>query len=239
MIGHIKQIETMGLLDGPGIRVVVFLQGCPLRCLFCHNPEMWDYNGESKEYSTIALLEVIKKYQPYFGDKGGVTFSGGEPLGQSSFLKEMIKLCHENNIHVALDTSGAVFNSDVEELIDDVDLTLLDIKGITNEEYQAMTKCSMDNYNKFLELLISKNKRLWLRVVVVPGINDTLEYINRLAFYIKEIPNVERIELLPFHKLGESKYEKLGYNNYLQHTIAMDVDKCKELETTLRDLVKQ
>ncbi len=236
--GKVKQIETMGLLDGPGIRTVIFLQGCPLRCLFCHNPEMWDYDTPTNEFTPEELLNVIKKYEPYFGDTGGVTFSGGEPLVQSDFLKEIVQLCHKSGINIALDTSGSIINNDIKELIDDVDLILLDIKGIDEESYQQMTKGSIDTFHKFLRLLKEKNKKLWLRVVMVPGINDNLEYINKLALYIKDITNVEKIELLPYHKMGDSKYEQIGINNPLKDTKAMDINTCKYLEEKLKEILK-
>jgi pyruvate formate lyase activating enzyme len=199
---------------------------------------MWESNGQSKEYTPNELLEIIKKYKPYYGTNGGVTFSGGEPLMQASFLKELVKLCNQENINVALDTSGSVYNQEVEELIDDVDVILLDIKAINDSDYIKMTSGSINNFNKFLKLLEDKHKKIWLRIVIVPGINDNLDYIHNLASYIKGISNVERVELLSFHKLGDPKYEQLGINNPLKETKAMDIEKCKELESILKTLVK-
>lgn len=236
--GKVKQIETMGLLDGPGIRTVIFLQGCPLRCLFCHNPEMFDYDAETNEFTPEELLNIIKKYEPYFGNTGGVTFSGGEPLMQSKFLKEITALCQKNGINVVLDTSGSIINDDIEALLDNVDLVLLDIKATDKESYHKMTGGSITTFHSFLELLKKKNKKLWLRTVIVPGINDNLEFINKLALYIKDIPNVEKIELLPYHKMGDIKYEQLGLHNPLKETKAMNVNKCKRLENTLKELLK-
>jgi pyruvate formate lyase activating enzyme len=163
MIGRVSKIETLGLVDGPGVRIVIFLSGCPLRCKYCHNPEMWDINS-GKEYTSIELLSIILKYKNYFGNDGGVTFSGGEPLLQSEFLLEVLKLCKENNINTALDTSGCIIN---EEVLNYVDLVLLDIKALDNNSYQDLTGKTIDNNLKFLELIKNINKRLWLRCVIV------------------------------------------------------------------------
>lgn len=238
MIAKVKQIETLGSLDGPGIRTVIFFQGCPLRCIFCHNPEMWDANDQAKEFTPEELFNLIKKYKSYYGTNGGVTFSGGEPLLQARFLTELAKYCHKDNINVTLDTSGCVYTKEVEDLIEDIDLVLLDIKGINKENYYNITNGTIDNFNKFLKLLESKNKKIWLRIVIMPNINDNIEYIKELANYIKPIKNVERIDLLPYHKIGDSKYEELNINNPLKDTEAMDTIECKRLEDILKDLLK-
>lgn len=237
MKGYISQIETMGLLDGPGVRTVIFLDGCPLRCAYCHNPEMWKINKESKTYTPEELMELINKYKSYYGKNGGVTFSGGEPLFQTSFLKNIVKLCKENNINATLDTSGSIFNKEVEEIIEMVDLIILDIKAIDFENYKKITGYEMDIFNKFLEFIKTKNKSLWIRTVIIPEINDNEEAIKSLANYIKEIPNVKKIELLPYHKMGDIKYKNLNIKNTLENTKAMDIDKCKILENKLKELL--
>ena len=230
MKGYISSIESMGLHDGPGIRAVIFLGGCPLRCKFCHNPEMWTIKG-SDEYTPQELMEKILRFKPYFGDNGGITFSGGEPLNQIRFLEEMIDLCKKNNIHTCLDTSGVGTN--YEKILKDIDLVILDIKDYRDKEYKELTGKSIDSYKKFLKDCIRLNKKLWLRQVIVPGMYDSKEYILGLKEYIKDIPNVEKVQLLPYHTMALDKYEKLGIDYPLKGVPDMDKAKCKELETLL------
>lgn len=235
MKGNINSIETMGLVDGPGIRVVIFMQGCPLRCLFCHNPETWN----TKDNHLMSSEEVVNKvlrYKNYFGKNGGVTFSGGEPLYQPDFLLETLKLCKENNINTALDTSGVNNNKGCkEEILKYVDLVIWDIKGIDKKGYKNMTSLEIDESLEFLKLCQKLNKKMWLRQVIVPGINDTEEYILRLKEFIKPLKNIEKVELLPYHTLGVSKYKKLGLKYRLENTEAMDKERCKKLEELLLD----
>ena len=227
MQGYISSIESMGIHDGPGIRCVVFFGGCPLRCKFCHNPEMWT-TQESDIYKPNELVEKIIRFKPYLGDNGGVTFSGGEPLNQIEFLEEMIDLCKKNNIHTCLDTSGV--GSNYENVLKKVDLVILDIKDYRDKEYEELTGKNIKFYKKFLEDCIRLNKKLWLRQVIVPGMNDSKEYILGLKEYIKDIPNVEKVQLLPYHTMALEKYEKLGIDYPLKGVPAMDKNKCDELE---------
>lgn len=236
MIGRINSIESMGLVDGPGIRFVVFMQGCPLRCKFCHNPETWDLNGKSKCYTPEELIKKILNYKPYFKHNGGVTFSGGEPLMQKEFLLECLKLCKKNNIHTSLDTAGSIL--DVEEILKYTDLVIFDIKGTNKDNYKNMTGFNIENSLKFLDLCGKLNKKLWIRVVIVPGINDTKEYVNELINFIKPIKNVEKIEFLPYHTLGVHKYDELKINYTLKGVSDMDKDKCKKLEDMLKEGLK-
>lgn len=226
MIGYIDSLETMGLVDGPGIRFVVFLKGCKLRCLFCHNPETWILK-DALEITSEELLRKILKYKNYYKD-GGVTFSGGEPLLQPDFLIDILKKCKTVNLHTALDTSGVGIGK-YEEILKYTDLVILDIKAIDDEGFIHMTGHNINEFNKFLEICQKLNKKLWLRQVIIPGINDTEEYILKLKEYIKNIKNVEKIELLPYHLYGISKYEKLGIEYKLKDTEAMDIEKCNEL----------
>lgn len=226
MIGHIDSIETLGLVDGPGIRVVVFLQGCPLRCLFCHNPETWCINDKFV-ITPDDLVRHIYKYRNYFGTDGGVTFSGGEPLFQHDFLLECLKLCKKMGINTCLDTSGSCVN--YEEILKYVDLVIFDIKGLSNDDYNEMTGQDISNSLKFLDYCQSINKKMWIRQVIVPGINDNLEYIYRLKEFIKPLKNIDKVELLPYHLLGVSKYKQLGISYRLDGVPAMDKDRCNEL----------
>ncbi len=226
MIGYINSLETMGLVDGPGIRFVVFLSGCKLRCSFCHNPETWT-NKDSIEITSEDLIKKILKYRHYYIN-GGVTFSGGEPLLQDEFLIDILKKCKMVNIHTAIDTSG-VGNGNYEQILKYTDLVILDIKAIDKENYQKITGNDMTEFNKFLDTCIKFNKKLWIRQVIIPGINDTEEYILKLKEYIKNIKNVEKIELLPYHLYGVDKYSKLGIDYKLKDVLAMDTQKCNEL----------
>ena len=236
MIGKINSIETMGLVDGPGVRFVVFMQGCPLRCKFCHNPETWKLNGKADNYTPEELIKKILNYKPYFKRNGGVTFSGGEPLMQKEFLLECLKLCKQNDINTCLDTAGSI--PDCEEVLMYTDLVLLDIKGTNKENYKEMTSGNFDNAVKFIKLCEKMNKKLWLRVVIVPGINDTKEYVDELIKFIKPIKNVEKIEFLPYHTLGVHKYEELKIDYPLKDVKDMDQDKCKKLEDMLKEGLK-
>lgn len=231
MTGYISSVEPMGLVDGPGLRYVVFMQGCKLRCLYCHNPETWKLK-DGKEISIDELLNKILRYKNYYKN-GGVTFSGGEPLLQSDFLIDILKKCKENNLHTAIDTAG-VGNGNYEEILKYVDLVILDIKAIDENEYNKITGTKIDEFNKFLKIAIYLNKKIWLRSVIVPGINDTKEYILKLKDYIKNIPNVEKIELLPYHLYGIDKYKNLGIEYPLNGVAPMDLDKLKELESMLK-----
>lgn len=230
MIGYINKIESMGLVDGPGIRTVIFMQGCPLRCVFCHNPETWSFKGGTK-YTPLELVNKIKRYKPYYGKDGGVTFSGGEPLVQSTFLLETSKLLKKEGINTCLDTSGV--GNNYEELLDYIDLIILDIKHLTFDGYEQITGAKMDNFLEFLDLCQKKNKKLWLRQVIIPGINDNEKYILELKKFISKINNVEKVELLPYHTMGVSKYKDLKIDYKLKNTKPMDSLRCKELEKIL------
>lgn len=230
--GNIDSFETMGLVDGPGVRFVVFMQGCPLRCAYCHNPETWS-DQKKIEMTAEELVKKILKYRTYFGDEGGVTFSGGEPLRQPEFLLEALKECKKQNIHTCLDTSG--FGENYEEILDYVDLVILDVKAIVPEKYKALTGQAIDKYNKFLETCQEKDKKLWLRQVIVPGYNDTKEDVLKLKAYIKNIKNVEKVELLPYHSMAKEKYKNLGIKYRLDDVVDMDKEKCKQLEKLLNN----
>lgn len=228
--GSINSIETLGLVDGPGIRVVVFFNGCKLRCLFCHNPETW--NLKEQNISVDELVNKIKRYKPYFKNTGGVTFSGGEPLLQVDFLIEVCKKLKEENINIVLDTAGVGVGK-YKQILNLVDLVILDIKAVNKKDYKYITSFDMSEFNKFLSTCQTLNKKLWLRQVIIPGINDNKEYILQLKKYIENINNVEKVELLPYHNMAISKYKELGLSYPLEKTENMDKEKCKELEKLL------
>ena len=232
MKGKITEIDTMGSADGPGVRLVVFMAGCKLRCLYCHNPESWSILNFKQEISAQEILNLYNKYKIYYGDNGGVTFSGGEPLLQSDFLLEVVKLLKDNNIHVAIDTAGVGEN--YQEVLKLVDLVILDIKAVDEREYQTITGRDMSDFNCFLNCCERLNKKLWLRQVIVPNINADEQHILKLKEFAKNIKNVERIELLPYHSMAKAKYKTLNIPYRLEDTADMDLEKCKTLEKLLK-----
>lgn len=227
--GSIDSIETLGLVDGPGIRTVVFLNGCKLRCLYCHNPEMWkikDYNMTVDE-----LVNKILRYKPYYKDNGGVTFSGGEPLLQSDYLLEVCKRLKKEKINIALDTAG-VGNYN-KKLLDYIDLIIFDIKAVKSDDYNYITGYKIDESLKFLNKCQEKNIKMWIRQVIVPKINDNEKNILELKKFISKLKNVEKVELLPYHTMAIDKYKKLGIEYKLTGLEAMNKEKCKKLEKLL------
>lgn len=230
--GKIHSIESMGLVDGPGIRVVVFMQGCALRCKYCHNPDTWTPNG-GEEYTAEALVKKIARFRSYFERSGGgVTFSGGDPLRQPEFLLEALKLCKENGINTCLDTAGYGLG-EYEEILKYTDLVLFDIKHYTKEGYKNVTLMEMDESLNFLAAMQKANTKMWIRHVVVPGLTDGEEHINGLKEFIKDIKNVEKIELLPYHLLGVNKYETMGMNYPLDGVDSMDKKVCEDYKLIL------
>jgi pyruvate formate lyase activating enzyme len=231
-MGRIHSIESMGLVDGPGIRTVVFLQGCALRCAYCHNPDTWSLQGGS-EVDSEELLGKLLKFKPYYKSSGGgVTFSGGEPLLQPDFLLEMLRLCRENGIHTALDTAG--FGSGgYDEILSLTDLVLLDLKHSTEEGYRSLACGEMSKVLEFIDALNRSEARVWVRHVVVPGITDSPEHILRLRELVRRIKNVDKVELLPYHTMGAVKYTSLGIPYCLEGLPPMDKEKVRELEKLL------
>ena len=230
MMGCIDSIETFGLVDGPGIRTVVFFSGCRLRCLFCHNPEMFQMKEKNMDVDT--LVKKILRNKPYFKrNQGGVTFSGGEPLLQIDFLIEVCKKLKNEKIHIALDTAGVGIGK-YDEILSLVDLVILDIKHTNPLGYEKMTGQKQDEVENFITHLNKSGKEVWLRQVIVPGLTDQEEYMQSLATYVKKIKNVKKIEFLPFHHLGFEKYQKLNIPNFIKNTKEMDKEKCQELYET-------
>ena len=231
--GSINSIETFGLVDGPGIRTVIFLNGCKLRCKYCHNPEMWQM--QELNYSPEEIVEKAKRFKPYYKENGGVTFSGGEPLLQVDFLIETMKLLKENNIHIALDTAGVGIGR-YDEILKYTDLVLLDIKHTNENGYFDITGNKLDEVEKFIEEVNKQNKPVWIRQVVVPGIMDNIDYLKELKQYLKKINNIERIDFLPYHKMGEEKYQKLNIDYPYKDKNEMDKEECKKLYETFINL---
>lgn len=235
--GKIHSIESMGLVDGPGIRTVVFFQGCKLRCAYCHNPDTWKLSGGT-EMTPEELIKKIIRFKPYFHrSNGGVTFSGGDPLVQPEFLLECLKLCKQNGIHTAIDTAG-FGQGDYTEILKYTDLVLLDIKHSSSKGYVTLTGKDTKDVNLFLHALRKSKTRVWVRHVVVPGYTDSKEHMANIAEIIsEEIPNVDKIELLPYHVLGVNKYEALSIPYKLKGVEPMDKDKTNELQAFLENLL--
>lgn len=228
--GLIHSFESMGLVDGPGIRSVVFMQGCNLRCQFCHNPDTWCSSANQK-FSPQEMLKKLLRFKPYYQRSGGgVTFSGGEPLLQVEFLTETLKLCKQNGIHTCIDTAG-VGAGNYEEILTYTDLVLYDVKHYKPDEYLKLTGLSIDKTFDFINALKKTNTPIWVRHVVIPDRTDNISHIQGLRDYIKTLPNVQKVELLPYHLLGANKYKTMGIPYPLEGVPAMDKDICKKLQT--------
>lgn len=235
MLGRIHSLESFGTVDGPGIRFVVFLQGCPLRCLYCHNPDTWDPKQSGKYLlSPEELLEEVLRYKSFIA-KGGVTVTGGEPLLQPEFLYEFYSLCKENGIHTALDTSGAIFTQAVQKVYDIVDLVLLDVKSIDANQHKELTGVKIDNTLKSLNFLEEKNKPTWVRHVIVPGWTDDDLLLKKTADYLVPYRCIEKVELLPYHDMGTRKYEQLGMEYRLKNTLPLSKERLENVRTIFRE----
>lgn len=207
--GRVHSVQSFGTVDGPGIRFVVFLQGCPLRCACCHNPDTWDFAG-GEERSVDELMEQIRRCRRYFGQRGGVTVSGGEPLCQAAFVRALFARCHAEGIHTALDTSGCVWNDEVAALLEETDLVLLDYKMTNDADYRRYTRCERAAAERFLHELQTRGMDTWLRQVIIPAINDNADNMRALAAVRDAHSCVKKVELLPFRRLCVEKYEQLG-----------------------------
>lgn len=215
--GKVHSIETFGTVDGPGIRFVVFMQGCPLKCLYCHNRDTWEVNA-GNETNVDDLVSEIKRYLPYIrSSNGGVTVSGGEPLLQATFVTALFKKLKELNIHTCLDTAGSLpISNDIENLLACTDLVLLDIKHINDDKAKTLTGLSNKNNLAFARYLSEHSIPVWIRQVLVPGYTDDENDLRELKEFISTLSNVEKIELLPYHDLGKFKWEKLGFKYPLE-----------------------
>lgn len=214
--GLIHSTESCGTVDGPGIRFVIFTQGCPLRCLYCHNPDC-RHEENGKPVTVGELMGEIEKYHSYFEySGGGVTVTGGEPLMQPEFVKAIFQECHKRDIHTVLDTSGYVQLNHAKPVLDEVDLVLLDIKSYDPEVYRTVTSVSLQPTLDFARYLAQINKPTWIRFVLVPNLTDSEDNVKGLAKFVASLKNVEKVEVLPFHKMGEYKWEQLGYDYQLK-----------------------
>lgn len=222
--GFVHSVESFGSVDGPGIRFLIFLQGCPMRCQFCHNPDSWK-TGTGEERTADELLDQAERFRAYWGDKGGITVSGGEALLQIDFLLELFEKAKQRGIGTCLDTSAqlftrkALFFEKFERLMELTDTVLLDIKHIDDEEHRKLTRHSNANILDCARYLSEIDKPVWIRHVLIPGITDKDEYLVRLRDFLSTLHNIERIEVLPYHTLGVYKYEKLGIDYPLKDVL--------------------
>ena len=216
MTGRIHSYESFGTVDGPGIRFVVFFQGCPMRCKYCHNPDTWNVHG-GREVAAEEVVREALKYRSYFGERGGVTATGGEPMLQLAFLTELFTLLKRKGIHTCLDTSAATFPAEedadktaFDALLAVTDLVLLDIKHIDEDAHRFLTGMTGARARAFAEYLSERGKPMWIRHVLVPGLTDDDETLCRLRAFLDTLRTVEKVEVLPYHTLGAAKYASLG-----------------------------
>ena len=239
MKGYVHSIETFGTVDGPGTRYVVFVQGCPMRCKYCHNPDTWTPNVGNQ----MDTDEIIKDYEGYkeFYENGGMTVTGGEPLLQIDFLTELFEKAKAHGIHTTLDTSGIIYNENnaalmkkFDRLIQSVDLVLLDIKHIDPEKHKELTSQPNDQILAFARYLDRNNIPVWIRHVVVPGITDNEEYLTKLGEFLATLNNIKALDILPYHTMGVVKYENLGIDYPLKGVPALT----KEQGHAAREIVR-
>jgi len=228
--GYIHSIENGSMVDGPGVRFVIFFSGCPLRCQYCHNPDTWELKS-GKETELNEILSQIKSSSSFLKTaKGGVTISGGEPLLQSDFLLKILKGCKEFGLHTAVDISGFLVKNLSKEILKNTDLFLLDIKSFNPKTYEEITSKPLTPTLEFLDILEKNKKPTWVRFVLVPNLSDDLEDIEKMAKYLKTKSNVEVVEILPFHKMGEFKWNNLCLDYKLKDTKSPSVELVKKVK---------
>lgn len=235
MKGHIHSIESFGTVDGPGIRMVIFLKGCPMRCLYCHNPDTWEMGGGTE----MSVEELLNRYESskHFYTNGGITVSGGEPLLQLDFVTELFEAAKKHGIHTCIDTSGITFQPDntdrLDRLLAVTDLVMLDIKHIDPKEHQKLTRQDNGRILEFARYLDSAGIPMWIRHVVVPGITDRREDLYKLGVFIGTLKHVKALDVLPYHDMGKAKYETLGLDYPLKDVKPMSKEKAAELRTII------
>lgn len=239
MKARVHSFETFGSVDGPGVRFVVFMQGCKMRCKYCHNPDSWKIE-DGQEFTAQEILDKALRYKSYWGKDGGITVSGGEPLLQIDFLIEFFKLCKEHNIHTNIDSCGAPFSMDKEylekfdTLLKYTDLIMLDIKHIDNHEHLELTKRENTNILQMAKYLSDKNVPVWIRHVLVPTITDNDVYLQKLADFLATLHNIKKVEVLPYHSFGAYKWEQLGLHYELKDICTPSEDRIANAKKILK-----
>ncbi len=245
MQGRIHSLESFGTVDGPGVRFVVFVQGCPMRCAYCHNPDTWEMNGGTLMEPSYIIEQYERNISFYKG--GGITVTGGEPLMQVDFLIDLFTLAKQKNIHTCIDTSGIAYKPNgnpewlakLDKLMTLTDLVMLDIKHIDPEKHKELTSQPNDGILAFAAYLNEKNVDMWIRHVVVPGITDDDKYLFDLGYFIGQFKNLKALDALPYHTMGESKYAKLGMEYKLKGVPAMDKSKLIEKKEVILDGIRK
>lgn len=244
MTGNIHSLESFGTVDGPGVRFVVFVQGCPMRCAYCHNPDTWAVNSGTK----MEPSEIIEQFERNKGfyTEGGITVTGGEPLLQVDFLIELFTLAKEKNIHTCIDTSGITYNASnaeyiakLDKLMEVTDLVMLDIKHINNEEHIKLTSQPNTGILEFAKYLDEKGIEIWIRHVIVPGITDVDKYLDELGYFIGGLKHLKVLDALPYHTMGKPKYDKLGIDYKLKDVPAMDKQTVIEKKKVILEGIKR
>lgn len=234
MYGNIHSIESFGTVDGPGVRFVIFMQGCPLRCQYCHNPDTWKM-GEAEKHTVEDLIEQFEKNRSFYSN-GGITVTGGEPLLQIDFVTELFKAAKQENIHTCIDTSGITYRAEdkrFDELMRYTDLVMLDLKHIEREAHKKLTGSYNDKILAFASYLDKIAKPVWIRHVVIPGITDGEDDLRNLGRYIGTLSNVKALDVLPYHTLGVAKYRELGMKYPLQGIEALPISKANEAKSII------
>lgn len=245
MSGRIHSLESFGTVDGPGTRFVVFVQGCPMRCAYCHNPDTWSMVG-GKVMEAEEIIEQYERNKPFYQNGGGLTVTGGEPLMQVDFLIELFTLAKERGIHTCIDSSGIAFKPDntafiekLDKLMPLTDLVMLDIKHIDPEKHKELTSQPNEGILAFCSYLNEKGVDMWIRHVVVPGITDDDKYLFDLGYFIGQFSNLKALDILPYHTMGETKYEKLGMEYKLKGVPAMDKNKVIDKKQVVLEGIKK
>lgn len=244
MSGRIHSIETFGTVDGPGVRFVIFVQGCPMRCAYCHNPDTWPMTG-GKLMEVSELIAEYKRNESFYHG-GGITVTGGEPLMQVDFLIELFTEAKKEGIHTCIDTSGIAFNKENKAFIEKLDvlmpltdLVMLDIKHIDPQKHLELTEQKNEGILDFAQYLSNKDVPVWIRHVVVPGLTDDDEYLHKLGYFIGGLKNVKALDVLPYHTMGEAKYKNLGLEYKLARVPAMDKNKVIEKKQVILQGIRE
>ena len=232
ILGRVHSFQSLGTVDGPGIRFVVFMQGCPLRCGCCHNPDTWD-TSSGEQFSPNQIIEKALRFKSYFGDNGGITVSGGEPLLQAKFVSQLFKLAHQNQLNTCLDSSGCVLNDDVKALLQHTDRVLLDVKYTNETLYKKHVGCSLKSVLEFLEYLDIKKIPTTIRQVIIPTLNDNEDNIKKLNDLANAHSCIDKIELLPFKKICQVKYDQMKLDFPFKDIPTPDGDTMKKLNDLL------
>ena len=237
--GHVNSLETFGLVDGPGVRFVVFMQGCKMRCRYCHNPETWDLSG-GEEWTAENLYDRAKRYKTYWRNNGGITVSGGEPLLQKEFVTEFFTLAKKDGVHTALDTSGQPFHEgkDFEKLMNVTDLVILDLKEWNSDKHKSLTGFGNENILAFARWLSDNDKKMWIRHVLVPDLTDDEDSLKEMHDFISTLKTVEKVEILPYHTFGLAKWDKLGIPYSLENAKIPTAEQIKIAENIFINGIK-